>query len=229
MTSKQIGNLSMRAVTCDVDGVVQEIQVVVEVNPETGTWSCKLPAHVKRLLKPAHVKHLLKLDDREISAPSVAKLREMYESYCEQYQRQVLASKIVEKIGVRCITPAISDNTQGGKAFAFAFEFRHLTMVEGTVLLGAEARDDDEALLDDTPEVRAKIQRLTESFHQAASVLHGIGQAKDPTAYLLSVFEPEKPAAPAETKPASVDEELAALEAQVGQVAVTLSSDEDEL
>lgn len=172
--------------------------VDVGFDPGEGTFAIHLPAWVQN--SEVRVGPV-------IYASTLKDATDSYEAACDEYSRLVL--------GVT-FKPVIVVTTAGRIWSASCFESGQIDIEcrrmftdghnfyyagsDGTVSTKFGRIADfpgGTSIVDDTPEVRAKLAELCESVRRASMVISAMHEAADPTAYLLSISytDPKKPAA----------------------------------
>ena len=173
----------------DANGNVTHEDLTLTFDPALRAWNCKWPLHLK--------------EQRIGNAISPQELVDHFEMVGERYQRMLLLANSSTKLAVRALGMRYTLDGRWSASLAVDFQ-KASVLADGTLCLhcnngavknvGADS-EDEYMIVDDTPEVRERLEKIAQSIQLAGDLLVDCYVADDPTAALLAIrFGADDPA-----------------------------------
>lgn len=187
-------NFKVEVFHANEDGTTCQKQIDVQLDVSSGRFDTPIPKHYAKAFGYAEGYSFCMKDLRAAI--------EQYESLGERYSELALVKAepkfaLMVRVDEREDHHDFDATLRMGLVPVWLISGRLFCRKEGEQGIGAEFLKIPRALLDDTPEVRAKYEELAESIRTAGAIFKDIEQAADPTDYFLKIAhtEPTKPAA----------------------------------
>lgn len=183
----------------NADGTTVLTPVDVSVDPKTGGFEMQLPNYV---VEGTNVEGPM------LYADTLQGVVHAYEQVCDEYSRERLGIKAEPKLMLTWRNYVSTGAQHFGLQQQIGIGITEVFVVgdalyrrNGTVM-GQRMRGEfvaiPQALLDDTPEVRAKYEELAESIRTAGTIFEDFYLAANPTDYFLKIASAESESAPSD-------------------------------